>query len=347
MTPARTLILAEIAPKVPGLSVAVAVDGKLVWSEAFGYADVAQKILATPQTRFRIGSVSKPLTSVGLALLVERGLLDLDAPIQTYIPDFPHKSAPLTLRLLAGHLSGIRNYQGSEAASNKSYPNLRAGLKIFESDPLIAPPGTRFSYASYNWNVIGVAMEAAAKQDFLGYMKTAVFEPLGLANTVPDVAGAVDPQRTEFYETRADGEFVVAPKVNLSFVWPAGGFLSTAEDLVRFGTAVLQPGFLKPESRRLLFLSQKTSAGQLTHYGVGWYVGRIAYHGGDSIGGTSILILDPSSRVVVAILTNRGHLAFGRENGRLKRVKLPDALVFRREKIALEIIRMFAALRPE
>ncbi len=340
---ARTIIQTEIEPKVPGLSVAVAVDGKMVWSEAFGYADLEAKTPATPATRFRIGSVSKPLTAAGLALLVEHGKMDMDVPVQTYIPDFPEKEAPITIRLLAGHLSGIRNYRGSEAVSNKPYPNLRAGLKIFENDPLIAPPGTKFSYASFNWNTIGVAMEAAAKQDFLDYMQSAVFNPLGLTNTCPDLAGVIDPQRTQFYETDAAGKFLVAPKVNLSYAWPSGGFLSTSEDLVRFGSAMLQPGFLKPESRRLLFTSQKTSDGKLTHYGVGWYTGKIALHGGDSVGGTSILLLDPSSRVVVAILTNRGHLALGKEDGRVKLVKLADGLAFNPEKIAIQISKLFAS----
>ena len=282
---AREIVQAEWAVKVPGLCVAVAVDGALVWSQAFGCADLEKQVAATPATRFRIGSVSKPLTAAGLALLVEQGKLDLDAPVQKYIPDFPQKDGQITTRLLAGHLTGIRNYRGLEAVSNKPFPNLRSGLKLFEDDPLEAAPGTKFSYCSYNWNVIGVVMEAAARQYFLSYMEDNVIKPLGLTNTCPDLAGVSDPQRTQFYETDPSGRFSVAPPVNLSFVWPAGGFLSTAEDLVRFGSAHLKRGFLKPESLRLLFCSQMTSAGTPTHYGVGWFVGRdVLHHGGDSIG---------------------------------------------------------------
>ena len=339
---ARAILQTEIEPKVPGLSVAVAVDGKVVWSEGFGCADLVAKSPVTPATRFRIGSVSKPLTAAGLALLVERGQMDMDAPVQKYIPDFPHTNPPITIRMLAGHLSGIRSYRGSEAVSSQPFPNLSAGLKIFENDPLETTPGTKFSYASYNWNVIGVAMEVASRQNFLDYMQASVFQPLGMTNTRPDLAGVVDPQRTQFYETDAAGKFIPAPKVDLSYAWPSGGFLSTAEDLARFGSALLQPGLLKPESRRLLFTSQKTSDGKRTHYGVGWYVGKIAFHGGDSVGGSSILLLDPSARIVVAILTNRGHLAFGHANGRIKLAKLVDGLVFNREKIALQIAKLFA-----
>ncbi|HMD55597.1 MAG TPA: serine hydrolase domain-containing protein, partial [Phycisphaerae bacterium] len=161
---AREIIQTEWAAKVPGLSIAVSVDGAELWSQAFGYADLENQTPATPTTRFRIGSVSKPLTAAGLALLVEQGRLDLDVPVQTYIPDFPQKDGLITLRRLAGHLTGIRNYRGIEAISNRSFPNLRSGLKIFEDDPLEAAPGTKFSYASYNWNVIGAVMEAVTKQ---------------------------------------------------------------------------------------------------------------------------------------------------------------------------------------
>src|SRR5262249_44514223 len=160
--------------------------GIILWSQGFGYADLATKTPATPVTRFRVGSISKSLTAAGLALLVERGRINMDAPVQDYIPDFPQKGAILTLRLLAGHLSGIRNYRGSEALSDKPYPNLRSALKVFEDDSLVSLPGTKFSYSSYNWNVIGVAIEAAAKQDYLRFMQDNIFEPLGMTNTRPD-----------------------------------------------------------------------------------------------------------------------------------------------------------------
>jgi len=342
---ARAIIQTEIAPKVPGLSVAVSVDGAMVWTEEFGYADLATKKSVTRITRFRIGSVSKPLTVTGLALLVERGQLDLDAPVQKYIPDFPQKGGIITPRLLAGHLTDIRNYRGVEATSNRPFSNLRSGLKIFEDDPLEAPPRTKFSYASYNWNVLGVVMEAAAKQDFLSYMEDHVIRPLGLANTRADQAGAADPQRPQFYETGPEGQFFVAPPVDLSYCWPAGGFLSTTGDLARFGSAHLQPGLLKPESLKLLFTSQATIAGTLTHYGIGWFVGRdILFHGGDSMGGISILLLLPAARTVVAIAGNGGQGWLVNAIRRGKVTKEAERYLFNKEAIAHKIAKVFAAL---
>jgi CubicO group peptidase (beta-lactamase class C family) len=340
---ARATVLAEFAPKVPGLSVAVAAGGALVWSEAFGWADLDAQRPATTETRFRIGSVAKPLTATGLALLVERGQMDLDAPVHRYLPDLPPHHAPTTIRMLAGHLTGIRNYRGTEAVSNRAFPNLRSGLKIFEDDPLEAPPGTRYSYSSYNYNVLGAAMEAAARQDFLVFMDDNVIRPLGLTNTVPDRAGAVDPQRAQFYEISPAGKFLIAPRVNASYAWPSGGYLSTTEDLVRFGLAHCKPGFLKPESLRLLFTSQVTFVP--TGYGVGWFVGGpLVYHAGDSFGGMAVLVLHPPSRTVVALACNAGQGVL--RNALRKKTVSREAEQFlpKRDAVAVNITKIFAQL---
>src|SRR5438128_3393960 len=113
---ARQLACQRLAGRIPGFQVAVGVNGRLVWSESFGYADLEHEAPVTAETQFRIGSVSKPLTADAVVQLVEAHRLDLDAPVQRYVPTFPDKGggAPITTRLLAGHLAGIRHYQGDE-----------------------------------------------------------------------------------------------------------------------------------------------------------------------------------------------------------------------------------------
>src|SRR5881296_3876945 len=175
---AHALVCDKLVGRIAGLQVAVGVDGKLVWSEGFGYADVACKVPVTAETQFRIGSVSKPLTAAALALLYERGKLDLDAPIQRYVPYFPDKGYPITTRQLAGHLAGIRHYQGDEFVLNRRFASVREGLEIFERDSLLFPPGTRFSYSSYGFNLISAVIEGAAREEFLRYMTRNVFRPL-------------------------------------------------------------------------------------------------------------------------------------------------------------------------
>ena len=307
---ARAIVCDRLVGKIPGLQVAVAVGGTLVWSEAFGYADLAREVPVTAETQFRIGSVSKPLTAAAVALLYEQGKLDLDAPVQRYVPSFPDKGYPITTRQLAGHLAGIRHYRGDEFLRNRHFDTVLEGLAIFQGDSLLFPPGTKFSYSSYGWNLISAVVEGAAGQDFLTYMSRNVLRPLGLTHTAPDRVDSLIPNRTRFYERGADSGFVPAPPVDNSYKWAGGGFLSTAEDLVKFGSALLEPGFLKPTTLELLFTSQKTGAGEPTGYGVGWFVAtdgrghRWVSHGGGSVGGTTAFGVDRDSRVVVAITSN-------------------------------------------
>ena len=308
---ARQLACQRLAGRIPGFQIAVAVHGRLVWSEGFGYADLERHAPITAETQFRIGSVSKPLTADAVVQLVDAHRLDLDAPVQRYLPSFPDKGAPITTRLLAGHLAGIRHYQGGEFHLNRHFATVTDGLVIFKGDSLVAPPGTKFSYSTYGWNLISAVVEGAADQDFLTYMQRHVFAPLGMAHTVADKADSIILGRTRFYEReRVTGAYRVAPVVDNSYKWAGGGFLSTAEDLVRFGSAHLAPGHLPAASLDLLFTSQRTNTGQETGYGVGWFLRtdgrghRVAYHGGGSVGGTTAFLVDRDAGIVFALTSN-------------------------------------------
>ena len=299
-----------IARGIPGLSLTVAVDGKIMYSEGFGYADLEERVPVWPTTKFRIGSISKPLTATALMQLVEAGKLELDAPVQKYVPSFPDKGAVITTRMLAGHLAGIRHYQGDEFNIQRHYANVLDGVKIFENDPLVSPPGTKFNYSSYGYNLLSAVVESASGENFLAYMQKHVFDAMGLAHTAADQNTQIVEQRSRFYEKEKDGTLENAPYVDNSYKWAGGGFLSTSEDLVRFGSMLLQPGFLKADSLKLLFTSQKTKSGEETGYGMGWGItkspsGRVVYeHSGGSIGGSSQLMVYPETHVVVALVTN-------------------------------------------
>ncbi len=149
-------------------------------------------------------------------------------------------------------------------------------------------------------------------------MTANVFRPLQMKDTRADRAGVDDPQRTLFYVGEA-GKFVPAPAVDSSYKWAGGGFISTVEDLVRFGSAHLQPGFLKAESLRVMFTSQRTSDGKNTNYGLGWQVTKdarghvVMLHTGGSVGGTSVLLLHPETKTVIALACNHSASPFKKE----------------------------------
>lgn len=295
---------------LPGVSVAVGLDGELVWAEGFGWADLEQRVLVTPLTRFRIGSVSKPLTAAAVGLLYERGRLDLDARVQQYVPSFPEKRWPIGTRQLMGHIAGIRHYRDeAEALSSKHYDDVLDGLEIFAGDPLLFQPGTKYGYSSYGWNLVSAVVQSAAGEPFLDFMRREVFTPVGMRHTVPDDVFRIVPDRAGFYARDTDGRLRNAAYVDESNKWASGGFLSTPSDLVRFGFAMLDGKLLKPETVQLLWTPLRLESGESTEHGLGWGIREMAGrrmigHGGASVGGRASLMIFPEERLIISVTSN-------------------------------------------
>ena len=294
----------------PGLSIAVSVDGTIVWSEGFGLADVEQAVPATPATRYRLGSVSKLFTAAIATRLAERELLDLDAPVQRYVPSFPVKDAPISSRLLLGHLAGVRHYQNSDPIfAGKTYPSLADALSIFSGDPLVAAPGTTYTYTSYGFNLLGVVIEGSSGKSFEENLNAEVVKPLGLGSVALDEPSRIVPHRSAFYETRKETVVNAAPN-DSSYKWPSGGLVASTEDLVRFASAHLQSGYLSEPMLTAMFTPQKLSSGKATNVGLAWRIDtaedgvRYFHHGGTITGGRAFVLILPKERVAVAIATN-------------------------------------------
>jgi len=292
-----------------GMQVCVSVGNKIKWSGNFGYADLENKILVNDSIKFRINSISKSMTSVALLQLVSKGLLDLDAPVQKYLPEYPLKKYPFTTRQLAGHLAGFRDYKEDDITDyirTEHFNNATEALRIFKNDSLLFEPGTRFSYSGFGWNLIGALIEKLSGQDYLSYMEQHLWQPLQLQHTMGDNVRTSIRNRGKFYDAAGEPNDLG----DLSYKYPAGGLLSTSKDLMYFGNALLHGNFIDPKLRQQLFETQYTSDHKPTGYGLGWYVGkdrdgrRMWYHTGDSFSGSSALILYPDDDVVVAFLAN-------------------------------------------
>ena len=174
---------------LPGLSVAVGIDGDIVWAEGFGFADLKTSVPVTPDHRFRIGTASTVLTSAAAGLLLENGRLKLDDEIQTYVPAFPKKQWPVTLRQLMGHTAGVIPDGGDEGPLfTKHCERPVEALQYFAENSLLFKPGTQYRYSSYGWILVSAAVEAAADQPFLTFMRERIFDPLGMRDTIPDPA---------------------------------------------------------------------------------------------------------------------------------------------------------------
>jgi serine beta-lactamase-like protein LACTB, mitochondrial len=232
------------AQKIPGMDAAISINGEVVWSEAFGLADVENNApVISGKTRFRIGSVSKPLTAAAMGKLMDRGKLKLTSPVQEYVPYFPLKKYPITVKQVAGHLSGIRHYRGNEFLNRANFKNVKSSLKMFQDDSLLFEPGVKFSYSSYGFNLLSAVVEGASGEEFLRFMQREVFLPLKMTSTCADKNDSIIMNRTSFYQLDSLKNVRTAPYVDNSYKWAGGGFISTTADLLRFGEAHLKPVF--------------------------------------------------------------------------------------------------------
>jgi serine beta-lactamase-like protein LACTB, mitochondrial len=308
-----------IEQNLPGLSVAVGAGGDIVWAEGVGWADLENHVAVAPDTRFRIGTASTALTSAAVGLLLEKNRVSLDEKIQTYVPEFPEKQWPVTLRQLMGHMAGIRSDGGDEGPlfSVRCERPVDA-LPYFKDRSLLFEPGTKYRYSRYGWILMSAAVEAAAKEPFLSFMRSQIFEPLGMDRTGADSAAEPIPDRATFYFPRfaADPRYGPDPMRPLDYSCYAGSsaFLSTPSDLVRFAMAINGGKLLQPATVKLLQTSQRLPSGQETGYGLGWDLETVTLagkqtravgHDGDSLGGmVASLTTFPEHQIVVAVTSN-------------------------------------------
>jgi CubicO group peptidase (beta-lactamase class C family) len=337
---ARTIVRASLLDQnLPGLSLAVGAGDTLVWAEGFGSADLGSHELdftgqlaldtvpandrrspVTPDTRFRIVGVSMALTSAAVGLLLEDERLNLDADIRTYVPEFPEKPWPVTLRQLMAHQAGIQNDGGDEAPLMTRCDRTLDGLVLdnFAAHSLHFQPGTGVHYSTYGWILVSAAIEAAAREPFFGFMRTKIFEPLGMADTLPESWNAPIENRATFYHPRYAADTRYGPDLaregDHSCFAGGGAFLSTPSDLVRFAIALRRGSLLKPATVDLLQTPQRLASGAATDYALGWKVETAQLAGQPvrlvrqddrrSVGASTTLLIFPERDLVVAVMSN-------------------------------------------
>ncbi len=303
--------------RVPGIDVAVYKKGDIVWSEGFGFADLEHKVPVSPgKTLFRIGSVSKPLSSAALGRLMDQGKIDLSLPVQIYAPYFPEKRYKVRVKQIGGHIGGIRHYRGNEMRSSLFYPTVKSGLDIFKDDSLLFEPGTDYSYSSYGYNLLSATIEGASGEEFLSFIQREVFDALEMNTTCPDINRQIIENRTSFYELDMEGNIRNATYVDNSYKWAGGGFISTTTDLIKFGVAMFKPGFLSENTLKELTSSQTLANGKETGYGVGWRrysQGELDGfgHSGGSVGGITQFRVFPDEELIVVFLSNSSDTNYG------------------------------------
>jgi len=294
--------------RIPGLSIGFIKDD-FIWARGFGYADLENKVPATEKTAYRLASNTKSMTAVAILQLVEKGKVDLDAEVQTYVPYFPWKRWTITIRQLLGHLGGISHYKDYDVEGHiKVHKDTREAIEIFANFDLVAEPGTKYNYSSYGYNLLGAVIESASKQPYGDYMKEHIWGPLGMTNTYMDNPDEIIPHRAKGYRI-VDGEIKNSEFVDISSRFAAGGTRSTVVDLLKYAKGLHSAKILSKQSIDLMETSMATRDGRFTDYGMGWRIvpvnGRFqAYHTGGQPETRTLLVRFPTMNFAIAVAYN-------------------------------------------
>ncbi len=307
----------------PAMSAAVAIGGEVVWRGAVGWADIRSGRPATPDTIFRVGSTSKAITATALARLVDRGIVNLDAPISSYFDDLPNQAwAEITPRQLASHMSGLPHYELNSdwvglyrtVALQDHYANISDALDIFDESQLLSEPGTEFYYSTLGTVLLGATMSEAAGIPYRQIVAEEVIDPLDLGSIMVAPARSGGDLATFYY--REGERYRPWRRVDLSHRLPGGGWAATPSDLAQMGIMHLNADYITAETREAFWTPQQLSNGETNEqdYAVGWRwrewdvegvgISRNANHGGVSRGSQAWLLVFPEFDMAIAITMN-------------------------------------------
>ena len=300
-----------------GISVALFREGKIIYVKGFGFADKERKIPADGATKYRWASISKPMTAIAAMQLVEQKKLDLDRDIRSYVPEFPAKPWPISTRRLLAHQGGIVHYRNGRVIRTKTnykdphpFKNLVLAIDTFKESPLIAEPGTKYSYSTHGFILAGAVIRKAGGAPYWAQVRERIKAPLGLQSLEPDYQWKDIQGRAVGYR-RLGKRGLPFPSSNTDVSWklPGGGFLSNVRDLARFGMAWGSPVLLKPASWKTLWTALPLKNGRKPHYGLGFALGSFAgkplvEHAGAQEKARTWLAALPKEHSGVAIMSN-------------------------------------------
>ena len=300
-----------------------------------GYRQKSKLLKMEKHSLHRTASIAKSITAVAIMQLVERGVLNLDVPIQQYLPEYPKKpEGDITIRQLLKHTSGVKHYSSYwDGISFTHYDNMIHALDEFKDRPLGFVPGTSYEYTTYGYTILGAIIEKVMGVSYAEHMSNNVLIPAGMENTYVEESDKEYNNKSGLYIKLA-GRYIKSPKTDLSVKVPGGGFITTAEDLLLFGKAILDHTLLDSSTFSQMVTGLDTLKRGLP-YGFGWFVmedewrGRIIQHGGSQSGTSTFLRIYLDEKIVVASMANN----FGSDNEVMFLARDLSSLAFNRKNL--------------
>jgi CubicO group peptidase (beta-lactamase class C family) len=326
----RAIAAAAYPDDGPGAAVIVVRDGEVLLRDGFGMAHLELGVPIEPDMVFRIGSLTKQFTAVGILMLVEEGSLALSDPLTKFLPDYPLGERVVTVEQLIAHTSGIRSYtdlpQFSEMwRQDKTTEEL---IATFSHEPFVFEPGARVQYNNSGYVLLGAIIEQVSGMPWHAFLHQRIFEPLGLSVTGLDQTAAIIPRRVPGYTragytfspsslpsrpspgyTRAGDTWANAAFLTMTLPHAAGALVSSVDDLARWDRAIAGGELLSAEGWARALTAFPLADGSSTGYAAGWLVGHVGphasfEHGGGIHGFAAYGLHVPSERLFVAVLAN-------------------------------------------
>lgn len=299
---------------IPGLSLAIVRDGKIIRAKGYGLANVESRAAATPETVYEIGSVTKQFTATAIMLLVEADKIKLDAPIADYLTDIPAAWKPITVRQLMNQTSGIKDYFSDEPAFLQTARNPAKTAQILQtvqSAPLLFEPGDAYNYSNTNHYLLGLIIEKTSGESYENFLRIKIFEPLGMTATGFGNQPTNRANRAVGYNYDWSKNVLQrADAVDASWSFAAGALKSSVGDLAKWSQALESGKLVNANSKREMWTAGKLNSGVAHRYGFGWYVDKInghtnLSHGGDIPGFATYFSNYPDDKLTVIITLNQ------------------------------------------
>jgi CubicO group peptidase (beta-lactamase class C family) len=294
----------------PGAAILVKKEGKILFCKGYGLADMELNVPVEPGMVFRLGSITKQFTAVGILMLAEQGKLSLQDDITKFLPDYPTQGKTITVEHLLTHTSGIKSYTELPEwlALWRKDMTLKEIIDLFKNQPMEFSPGERWKYNNSGYILLGAIIEKVSSETYEAFIQKYIFEPLGMKHSYYGSASRIIPRRIPGYSKGKAG-FENAAYISMTQPYAAGSLLSSVDDLAIWNEALLEGKLIKRETLEWAFASYKLKDGTDTRYGYGWFISnyeghRIIEHGGGIMGFTTYVLLMPEDQIFVTLLTN-------------------------------------------
>jgi len=306
-----SLFSAYTGEGVPGASVVVIRDGRVVVRRAYGMADLERRVSDAPETDYRLASVSKQFTAMAVMLLAKDGKVRYDQPVRDFLPELPAATRAVTVRHLLNHTSGLWDYEDLVPESRTTQLDDRDVLALLETkDSLYFPAGSEYRYSNSGYVLLGMIVARVSGMTLPAFLRARIFEPLGMHASVAHVEGSDTVPRRAYGYSPSAGTFVQTDQSVTSATLGDGGIYTNIDDMVRWDQALYGTELVDAATLELATTPPQLPGGATTQYGFGWFVDTYRgekrwRHTGETSGFRNAIQRFPGRRLTVIVLTNR------------------------------------------